>query len=387
MAYRSNRIARLEVVVPPPVALVAAENGSSQPRITLPETNIGNDSRALVQRIPPAVSPSPHRRPVPVVISLDNFEAALQQQAAFGDGNAPRIEITSPRSLHACAQHGIDQSELMPLTVQYFERTLPPGVTHNALGQHVRVEMSIAERRSMAQQRYENYESRRQEKLRLVRSSREQIISNELHNATGAITDDNNYFQQDSLIPSCSSPARARAHHRDPANLEEERNMYLQERDERRRAVDERRRQVIERAKFIKDMQQEHLLQQQIAKEEAHREQFRRRMMERQQVTEQKRMQQDRQRENAERLKRQQMYKEMQQRTLLSDELASSEFDEPARAVARDVQRYRVQAAKSRYMTPEQRYNMPRVRSTPARSRVDTGRSSTVSSLAHNGPM
>eukprot|EP00759_Apiculatamorpha_spiralis_P013130 PhF_6_TR19935/c0_g1_i2/m.29006 len=311
------------------------------------------------------------------LISLDNFEAVLLQAAGPDGVLSGRVDITSPRSLQVCAIHGIDPNELMPFSVQYFERTLTPALTHNAFGQQVRVEPGTADRKILAQQRYDNYEARRQDKLRLLRAAREQYISNELVASVEGTQPDQVAFM--AVVPATSPGremrSRSAAAHGGRGNvsttevLMKERDAYLLDRFERQRTMEQKRKEVLERASQLKEIQQEYILSQQIAKEQQHAEQFRQRLWERQQKSEVKRMKQEKQRELVDRARRQQEFFFDQHRTAVAENIVHRDpytALDGNKALAKEVQRYRIQAAKLQYLTPRQRDTMPRPKSVSA---------------------
>jgi hypothetical protein len=161
--------------------------------------------------------------------------------------------------------------------------------------------------------------------------------------------------------------------------LQRERDVYLRDRIARKKSVERKRKEVFERAQQLKELQQEYYLSQQIAKEEQHRAQFRGRMLEKQQSAEAQRMRQEKQRENVERARRQHVFQEEILRSKLAEDIVYRDPThlpvEQGRALTKEVQRYRIQAAKMQYLTPQQRGSMPRPKSVPARSRISTGTS------------
>jgi hypothetical protein len=89
------------------------------------------------------------RRQQPVqIINLENFEA-------FPHANVKTV-FNSPRSLSVCAEHGIHATELLPRAPQDFLSTAVP--------------------ETIAAMRYHHFESRRQEKLALLRAARADAI-------------------------------------------------------------------------------------------------------------------------------------------------------------------------------------------------------------------
>lgn len=110
------------------------------PRLASPDTNTSRAGSAPRTR---PQQPAPHP-----VINLENFEK-------FQKLNLKTV-FNSPRSLHVCAEHGIHATELLPRAPQEF--------------------LSLAVPETIAAMRYHHFESRRQEKLALLRAARADCI-------------------------------------------------------------------------------------------------------------------------------------------------------------------------------------------------------------------
>lgn len=156
--FRSVPVRSLHI--PPPVEEVAtsAQNAtvrppspSRVPSVDVPHINQsqGATPRPLSATRRRPESPSASNRAVPIV-NLENFEAYR---------TSIKTVFNSPRSLAVCAEFGIHSTELLPRAPQDF---LGPNVPE-----------------AIAAMRYHHFESKRQEKLVLLRNARAEKICSE----------------------------------------------------------------------------------------------------------------------------------------------------------------------------------------------------------------
>lgn len=130
------------------------EERTPLPRTDVPKTNetqqqSSDTSRRLNNSSASGRRPSPLRQQV--LVNLENFEHLMTTRPPL------KTIFNSPRSLQVCAEFGIHVTELLPRAPQDF---LAPNVPE-----------------SIAAMRYHHFESRRQEKLGLLRAARADRIT------------------------------------------------------------------------------------------------------------------------------------------------------------------------------------------------------------------
>ena len=162
--------------------------------------------------------------------------------------------IGSPRSLKSCAQCGVDPSELYPVPFDVFERREIPLPSHNALGGRVDIRPNPLERRRIARQRFEAFETQRKQKIQLVRTQREVLIAEET--------------VKELRLSGGESSRQSHAGESERRTAEPRRSPKKSEFLMRKTAAEIHRRTTLERAKAITKASEVAILKAQIAREQ-----------------------------------------------------------------------------------------------------------------------